>query len=212
MDRTWLFLAGIGAFFVGCAQTSTTHYRAQQSSPPVTVVREPQTAPPDTSLTLAPQHPPKNLSPASDVLRENPPLPRGPVVEQRPLAPLDALAHGEGSFVLRQPGEQEPGTPLPLQTAQGQSIQRLDTQPDNSQPAKTLQYGEKVPLDIPVRPPNETSFGKLKFSGILVEIAKTPNPLQLLNPFAQGDYSPEDNVVRDPNGHISGLKAFAVGF
>jgi len=211
MDRTWIFFAGIGAFLAGCAQTSTTHYRVQQSTPPVTVVRDEQPAP-DTSITLAPQPSLKTLSPTSDVLRENPPLPRGPTVEQPPLAPLDALTHGEGSFVLRQPGEQEPGIPLPLHTAEAQSSHRLDTQPDNSQPPETLQYGEKVPLDIPVRPPNETSFGKVKFSGILVEVAKTPNPLQLLNPFAQGNYSPEDNVVRDPNGHISGLKAFSVGF
>ncbi len=61
--------------------------------------------------------------------------------------------------------------------------------------------------------PNEITVGKFTYSGIAVEIAKMPNPLQLLNPFAPEAYgSAEINLVRDPSGHPSGLKFFSLQF
>lgn len=62
--------------------------------------------------------------------------------------------------------------------------------------------------------PNEIAKGNITYSGIAIEAAKKPNPLQLFNPFAPVDYgSPEDNLVRDPiNGKATGLKLFAIRF
>src|SRR5271169_5336243 len=61
---------------------------------------------------------------------------------------------------------------------------------------------------------NEIAKGNLIFSGISVEVVKTHRPLELFNPMAPAQYgSPEDNVVRNPsNGHVSGLKFFAIRF
>ena len=211
MVRTWLLLTGFCIVLAGCARTTTTTpYRVQLAPAPAPVART--TPPADAGLSLAPETPGQATSPTSQALREQPPLPRGPTLEQPPLAPLEALALGQGSFLLSQPAGQEPGSAFPLGSAQTESVHRLDTDSTEPQPADTLQYGEKVPLVMPARPPNEIAFGKIKFSGILIEFAKTPHPLQLLNPFASGDFDPEDNVVRDSKGNVSGLKAFSVGY
>src|SRR3954463_4213743 len=60
-------------------------------------------------------------------------------------------------------------------------------------------------LDARQERPNEIIRGNVTYSGILVESAKTRNPLQLVNPAAPPEYgSPEDNVVRDPiDGRVS---------
>jgi len=214
MVRTWFLLTAISAVLAGCAQTSITPttYHIPAATPTPVAREERSLSARGTELSLAPQAPVQTPSPASKALREQAPIPRGPTLQQPPLAPLEALTPSQGPFVLRQPGEQEAAMPLPLGSAQTQSAHRLDTEPNEKPPTDALQYGEKVPLVIPAPPPNEVSFGKTKFSGILVEFSKAPHPLQLLNPFATGNYSPEDNVVRDPKGNISGLKAFAVGF
>ncbi len=61
--------------------------------------------------------------------------------------------------------------------------------------------------------PNEIAAGKLVFSGIAVEAVKKSNPLQLINPLAPPQYgSPDDNIVRDPTSHRTGLKFFAIRF
>ncbi len=62
--------------------------------------------------------------------------------------------------------------------------------------------------------PNEIVAGHLTYSGIAVEIAKTSNPLQLVNPVALPKYgAAEDNAVRDPfSGRASGLKVFSISF
>jgi hypothetical protein len=64
------------------------------------------------------------------------------------------------------------------------------------------------------QPANEIKLGKLEVSGIAVELATKPNPLQLINPAAPASYdSPEDNVMRDPiTGHILGLKFLSLKF
>jgi hypothetical protein len=61
---------------------------------------------------------------------------------------------------------------------------------------------------------NEIRAGEVSYSGILVLLSKTGNPLQLINPAAPPAYgSPEDNVARDPiTGGISGLRLFSISF
>jgi hypothetical protein len=62
--------------------------------------------------------------------------------------------------------------------------------------------------------PNEIRTDGVTYSGILVELSKTDDPLQLFNPLAPAEYgSSEDNVARDPiTGKVSGLKLFAISF
>jgi hypothetical protein len=65
-------------------------------------------------------------------------------------------------------------------------------------------------------PPNEalSGNGKVSYSGIAVEVAKTHSPLQLFNPVKPPKGSTADqNAVRDPmNGRVGGLKLFAIRF
>ncbi len=47
--------------------------------------------------------------------------------------------------------------------------------------------------------PNEIVKGNITYSGIVVEMLKTDNPLQLVNPFAPAKYgSADDNTITDP--------------
>ena len=61
---------------------------------------------------------------------------------------------------------------------------------------------------------NEIRKNGLSYSGILVELTKTDQPFQLINPAAPADYgSAEDNTARDPITHrVSGLKLFSIQF
>jgi hypothetical protein len=69
-------------------------------------------------------------------------------------------------------------------------------------------------LGLRTEKPNEIKLDGVSYSGILVQLTKTDNPLQLINPAAPAEYgSPEDNVVRDPiTGRVSGLKLFSISF
>ncbi len=62
--------------------------------------------------------------------------------------------------------------------------------------------------------PNEMLSGNVNYSGIAVEVLKTGNPLQLINPFAPAKYgSPEDNVLRDGiTKKVLGWKIFSFSF
>jgi hypothetical protein len=61
--------------------------------------------------------------------------------------------------------------------------------------------------------PNELPAGRFIISGITVEAVKQRNPLQLINPLAPAHYgSSDDNIVRDPTAHRTGLKIFALRF
>jgi hypothetical protein len=61
--------------------------------------------------------------------------------------------------------------------------------------------------------PNELPAGRFIISGITVEAFKQRNLLQLINPLAPARYgSPDDNIVRDPTAHRTGLKIFALRF
>ena len=62
--------------------------------------------------------------------------------------------------------------------------------------------------------PNEIVKENVSYSGIAVQLLKTDNPVQLINPAAPARYgTPEDNTLRDPiSGKVSGLKLFSIRF
>jgi hypothetical protein len=62
--------------------------------------------------------------------------------------------------------------------------------------------------------PNQIVSGDLTYSGILVEVVKVDNPLQLINPFAPSSYgAAEENVAWDPiSNKATGLKFFSIQF
>lgn len=66
----------------------------------------------------------------------------------------------------------------------------------------------------PPQRPNEVTVGGRRYSGILVQLIRSPQPLQLLNPWAPPEAGPgEQNLVRDPvTGAASGLKLLAINF
>lgn len=66
----------------------------------------------------------------------------------------------------------------------------------------------------PVQRPNEISVGSYRYSGILVQVLRSANPLQLLNPWAPASAGAgAQNLVLDPvSGGPSGLKLLAVNF
>ncbi|HWD94376.1 MAG TPA: hypothetical protein VG938_18740 [Verrucomicrobiae bacterium] len=69
-------------------------------------------------------------------------------------------------------------------------------------------------LGLQPEKPNEIRAGGLTYSGILVELTRTDDSLELINPMASAEYgSPEDNLARDPiTGRISGLKLFSISW
>jgi len=73
---------------------------------------------------------------------------------------------------------------------------------------KPLLFTEPAPPDKP----NEIKRGKKTYSGIAVQVSKTKNPLQLINPFAPKEYgSGWDNTARDVmTGQVTGLNFFSV--
>jgi hypothetical protein len=66
----------------------------------------------------------------------------------------------------------------------------------------------------PTLKPNEIKGPRTTYSGIAVQLFKTDNPLQLINPFAPARYGPaEQNIVRDPLTKKSvGFKLFSIEF
>lgn len=68
-------------------------------------------------------------------------------------------------------------------------------------------------IERPARP-NEVTVGRRHYSGILVQAARSANPLQLLNPWApESAGSGEQNLVRDVvTGAPAGLKLIAINF
>ena len=61
--------------------------------------------------------------------------------------------------------------------------------------------------------PNEIRRNGISYEGILVQLAKTDDRIQLINPAAPAEYgSSDDNVVRDVNGEPRGLKLFSIRF
>ena len=78
----------------------------------------------------------------------------------------------------------------------------------------TSRLSNEVALSANEVKPNEITSGKVSYSGIAVELLKTGNPLQLINPFAPPQYgSPEDNVMPDPNRRgVVDWKIFSINF
>ena len=72
----------------------------------------------------------------------------------------------------------------------------------------------EMPLYVETPAPNETTRGRIKMDGILVQAVKADNPLQLINPAAPERYgSADDNVARDfTSGKVSGLKFLELRF
>ena len=92
----------------------------------------------------------------------------------------------------------------PPKTTDNKSLQTTTSQA----PAKTRQ---SLTQDAK---PNEILTDKVAYSGIAVQIVKTDNPVQLINPAAPAKYgSPEDNTLRNPiDGKVIGLKIFSIRF
>jgi len=78
----------------------------------------------------------------------------------------------------------------------------------------TARLGKTTLAAVQAAKPNEIVAGHVTYSGVAVQLAKTDNPLQLVNPLAPPKYgSPEQNVMRDSfTGRILGLKIFSIGF
>lgn len=85
----------------------------------------------------------------------------------------------------------------------------IATPPTGSVSVRTLQSLEQTK---PVPPkPNEIKTEKGVYSGVLPQVAKTDNPLQLVNPAAPKEYGDaKDNTVIDPRtGQAQGIKLFS---
>ena len=87
-------------------------------------------------------------------------------------------------------------------------------QQDQKSTAQIESRARKTPLHVEKPAPNETAHGHLKMDGILVELIKADNPLQLINPAAPERYgSAEDSVVRGlTSSKVSGLKFLELRF
>lgn len=92
----------------------------------------------------------------------------------------------------------------------------------NAEPARTdnaLETTGAQPAKLPPAfsqgvKPNEIKKANVTYSGVAVQVVKTRNPLQLINPAAPARYgSAEDNTLRDPvTGLASGWKIFSIRF
>jgi hypothetical protein len=92
------------------------------------------------------------------------------------------------------------------QTTPGEDVMESQIQRFAMKPDQSL-------LGLRPDKPNEFRRNGLTYSGILVELAKTDKPFELINPAAPAEYgSSEDNVVRDPVSGREGLKLFSIQF
>ena len=114
---------------------------------------------------------------------------------------------------------ENPPSPAPSQidkpASARQTVQaHAAPQEDQKSPTQIESRRRVTPLHVETPAPNEPAHGHLKVDGILVQLVKTDNPLQLINPAAPERYgSAEDSVVRDPaSGRISGLKFLELRF
>ena len=86
-------------------------------------------------------------------------------------------------------------------------------QPDNSARTKAIQWQADLTLAAPAKP-NEIVHGNHTYSGVAVQIVKTKNPLELINPCAPPEYgSLHENLDRDIITHkVTGFKIFSISF
>jgi hypothetical protein len=111
----------------------------------------------------------------------------------------------------------DPPTPTLLKTAPARETAQTNTVPQIDQKSTTQieSRARETPLHYVEKPaPNETVHGRIAVDGILVQLDKTDNPLQLINPAAPARYgSAEENILRNPaSGKVSGLKFLEVRF
>ena len=69
-------------------------------------------------------------------------------------------------------------------------------------------------LSLTLERPNEVVHGDIVYSGVFVQMAKSNNPLELINPLAPAEAgSALDNTVFNPiNDKHEGIKLFAINF
>ena len=113
----------------------------------------------------------------------------------------------------------DPSTPTRLQTNKpasttGTGQTNAVPQTDQKSMAQIELSAREMPLRVGGPAPNEIVDGRLEVDGVFVQLAKTDNPVQLLNPMAPERYGlAEDNLVSDPvSGKPSGLKFFELRF
>ncbi|HVZ17524.1 MAG TPA: hypothetical protein VG897_10435 [Terriglobales bacterium] len=83
-----------------------------------------------------------------------------------------------------------------------------------------LQGRDRNLLTIQPERANEIRNGRISYDGIFVQLVKTDNPLQLINPAAPAEYGASwDNVVAKPNtpsepegSSHKGLNLFSIRF
>jgi hypothetical protein len=68
-------------------------------------------------------------------------------------------------------------------------------------------------LTLQPPPPNQVTINGHTYNGSIVEMVKTRQPLEMINPAAPPEYgTAEDNTVIDFSGRGTGLKLFAIQF
>jgi hypothetical protein len=68
-------------------------------------------------------------------------------------------------------------------------------------------------LTLKTEAPNEIQGRHITYTGVLPQVIKARQPLQLINPAAPPEYWPEhDNADRDSNGNITGFKFLSFKF
>ena len=81
----------------------------------------------------------------------------------------------------------------------------------------TARLPERLPdahLEFDYQPPNEIIHGRYTYTGVFVQMAKTDQPWQLINPLAPSAYGSGDyNLYRDmATGQPRGFKFFTIKF
>lgn len=88
------------------------------------------------------------------------------------------------------------------------------TPADSSLQSQMTHQLESSPIYKQTEKPNEIKGTNVSYTGILVQLIKRENPLQLVNPVAPARYgSAQANVDRSPfTGRADGLKFFSLSF
>ena len=99
-------------------------------------------------------------------------------------------------------------------TAGAQQTNAIAAREQSSSHKNAIEAAVTATPQLSQKAPNQSRFGTFTTEGIAIQVAKTPNPLQLINPAAPANYGwPEANVVRDPiDKRVSGLKIFSLRF
>ena len=88
-------------------------------------------------------------------------------------------------------------------------------QTNQTEISKQSEVGQKPKQTVTVAKPTPTGLRKkATYSGVLVQVTKTDNPLQLINPFAPARYgSGFSNLRVDPvTGKAQGISLLTIGY